>query len=57
MNLITLHRCKTCAKVWFPDKLTNADICPTCDLTLAEADELWLNILESLLQGESVPPR
>jgi hypothetical protein len=55
MNLITLHRCKICAKAWFPRNLKTADICPTCELTLAEADELWLTILESLLQGESVP--
>jgi len=55
MNLITLHRCKSCAKVWFPHKPETAETCPTCELALAEADELWLVILESLLQGESFP--
>jgi uncharacterized OB-fold protein len=57
MKLITLHRCKTCAKVWFPPNSETADTCPTCVLTLAEVDELWLTILESLLQGERVQTR
>ena len=47
MNLLTLHRCKTCAKVWFPRKPETPDICLTCDATLAEADELLLKIRET----------
>jgi|SRR6516165_1306646 len=34
MKLLMLHRCKTCAKVWFPRKPETPDICPTCDATL-----------------------
>jgi hypothetical protein len=52
MKLITLHKCKSCAKIWFPRKPETAETCPACEVILAEADELWLTILESLLQGE-----